>query len=78
MSSVNLTLPDALREQAQARAARDNISFDDFVALAVSKMLSAIKDADYLHERARRGNAESFRRVLSKVPDVEPDEHDRM
>ena len=78
MSAVRLNLPDSLQEEAQARAAQGNMSFDEFVALAVSKMLAAFKDEEYLRERARRGAAEKFRRVLSKVPDVEPEEHDRL
>ena len=35
-------------------------------------------DADsYIRERAARGNREDFDRVMSKVPNVEPEEHDR-
>lgn len=33
---------------------------------------------DYLEERARRGNRERFEAVLEKVPDVEPEERDRL
>ena len=33
---------------------------------------------DYLEARARRGSRARFERVLAKVPDVEPEEDDRM
>jgi len=33
---------------------------------------------DYLAERGRRGSRERFEAALRKVPDVEPDETDRL
>ena len=33
---------------------------------------------DYLEARAQRGDREAFERVLGKVPDVEPEERDRL
>jgi hypothetical protein len=78
MRTITTTITDALYEEAQSRAAQENMSLDEFVALAVSKMLSARQAEDYLRERARRGDEQKFRDVLSKVPDVEPDERDRL
>ena len=78
MNTIQLTLPDSLREEAQARATKDNISLDEFVSLAVSKMLAASKNDEYFLERAQRGDEEKFRRVLAKVPEAEPDERDRL
>ena len=34
--------------------------------------------ASLVRERAARGSREKFERVLSKVPDVEPEAHDRL
>ena len=34
--------------------------------------------ANLVRERAARGSREKFERVLSKVPDVEPEAHDRL
>ena len=48
---------------------------DDLRALAEKV---AVLDADtYIRERAARGSREKFDRVLSKVPNVEPEPHDR-
>ena len=33
---------------------------------------------DYLEERAKRGSAERMLEILKNVPDVEPDEKDRL
>jgi hypothetical protein len=33
---------------------------------------------EYLQERAKRGSQEKFEAVLTKVPDVEPEEFDRL
>jgi hypothetical protein len=34
--------------------------------------------ADYLQARAARGSREKFEAVLAKVPDIEPEERDRL
>ena len=33
---------------------------------------------DYLKERARRGSLQKFKAILANVPDVEPEERDRL
>ena len=40
--------------------------------------MSALSTETYLEERARRGSGEKFEQALAKVPDVEPEEHDRL
>ena len=42
------------------------------------KKVSALATADYLEERAKKGSRTKFRKVLSEVPNVEPDEIDAM
>ncbi len=37
-----------------------------------------LKPLEYLRERAQRGNRARFEQVLAKVPDVEPQEADRL
>jgi hypothetical protein len=78
VSTINLDLPDSLHAQVRAQAAKDNVSVDRFIALALAEKLSALMTEEYLRERARRGDAETFRRALDKVADVEPDERDRI
>jgi hypothetical protein len=51
---------------------------DQFVATAVAEKLSALATVDYLAERAKRGSRDKFDAVLAKVPDREPEPHDRL
>lgn len=78
MSLLNVQLPDSLYRGLQELAARDGISIDQFVALAVAEKISALTTERYLQERARRGNRSNYEAVLSKVPDVEPESHDHL
>ncbi len=48
-----------------------------FVASAVAEKISALETEDFLNERAKRASRKKFDAALSKVPDREPDKHDR-
>ena len=72
MSTVSVQLPDSLHEKMQELAARDDISVDQFITVAVAEKMSALLTSGYLRERARRGSRSKFERVLAKVPDVAP------
>jgi hypothetical protein len=78
MSTINIQLPDSLHSRARQMAEQDHISLDQFIALALAEKLSALLTEDYLKERALRGDRAKFLNALSKVPDQEPEEHDRL
>ncbi len=78
MSAINLRLPDSLHASAREMARQENVSVNQFIALALAEKLSASMTEDYLEARARRGSRARFERVLAKVPDVEPEEYDRL
>ena len=40
--------------------------------------MSALATVEYLEERARRGSRQKFEAVLANVPDVEPEEYDKL
>ncbi|MEM1128068.1 MAG: hypothetical protein AAGI71_15590 [Bacteroidota bacterium] len=44
----------------------------------MAEKLSALRTVDYLRERGERGRRAEFEVVLTKVADVEPEEHDRL
>lgn len=75
---VSADIPDVLYQQLESFAQREQIPMDGLVAIALSSQISAWLTKDYLEERARRGSWDAFERVLAKVPDVEPDEIDRL
>jgi hypothetical protein len=78
MSTLSLRLPDSLHKRVRELAQQDGISINQFISTAVAEKLSALMTADYLEERARRGNQERFLAVLAKVPDVPPDPEDEL
>ena len=51
---------------------------NQFITLALSEKISALHTQDYLKERAAKGDRKEFEAILDKVPDVEPEEQDRL
>src|SRR4029450_7322101 len=78
MSTLQLTLPQSMREQVEALAQKEGISIHEFITLAVAEKLATLATADYLTERAKRGSREKLLAVLAKAPDVEPEDYDKL
>jgi hypothetical protein len=78
MSTLTIQLPDSLKKNIEAVAAREGYSVDQFVASAVGEKLAAMMTVDYLRREAQSGRREAFERYLAAVPDVPPPEHDRL
>jgi hypothetical protein len=73
MSTV--TVPDELYRQAKDLAETQHVSVDELFASAFAEQLAAW---NRLQARAQRGNRERFLSVLDRVPDVEPNDADRI
>jgi len=78
MSTLSIRLPDSLHERLKQMAKKEGISMNQFIALALSEKISALYTLDYLKERAARGDRRQFEAILARVPDVEPDQKDRL
>ncbi len=78
MTILKAQIPDSLYKQVEALATREEVTIDQLVAIALSAQVSAWMTKDYLEERAKRGSWEKFQEVLAKVPDVEPEEDDKL
>jgi predicted transcriptional regulator len=78
MSTMSIQLPESLHKQVQELAEQEGISLDYFVALAVAEKMASLRTVGYLRERGARGSREKFEAILAKVPDVEPEEDDRL
>ena len=78
MINLNAQIPDSLYKQVEALAARENISVEQLVALALSAQVSAWMTKDYLEQRSERGSWQKFQQVLTRVPDVEPEDYDKL
>jgi predicted transcriptional regulator len=78
MSRITLRLPDSLHRRVRELAEEDNISINQFIALALAEKVSALDTETYLTERAKRGSKEKFQRAMAKVADREPEEFDKL
>ena len=78
MSAISVRLPDSLHNAVRELAQQDNVSINQFIALALAEKVSALKTEEYLKERAQRGARATFDAALAKVPDVKPDDRDQL
>ena len=78
MSTLSIRLPDSLHKRIKQMAEAEGISMNQFITLAVAEKMSALATVEYLEERARRGSRQKFESVLANVPDVEPEEYDKL
>ena len=78
MSTLSLRLPDSLHEEIKLLAKKEGVSINQFISSAVAEKMSALLTESYLKERSQKGNKEAFLKAMSKVPDVEPTEEDKL
>ena len=78
MTTIKAEVPDSLYQQVMALAKRENVSIEQLVTMALAAQVSALLTKDYLGQKAKQGDWEKFQQVLAKVPDVEPEEYDRL
>lgn len=78
MSNLRLRLPESLHQAAREMAAKDNISINQFISLALAEKLSALMTEDHLRQRAQRGDRDKFERAMAKVAKVKPVEGDEL
>jgi predicted transcriptional regulator len=78
MSTLSIRIPDYLHKQVKNLAANEKISINQFITLALAEKMSALMTEDYIKERAKRASKEKFLEALIQVPDVEPEEYDRL
>ena len=76
MTQLSISIPDSIYKSVQALATQEDISIDQFVALALGEKMSALMTEDYLLQRAKRGQRDKFLAVLAAAPDVDPIEDD--
>lgn len=78
MGALSLRLPESLHRKLGEVAARDGVSINQWISSAVAEKMSAQLAQEYIAERARRASRKKFDAILAKVPDVEPEESDRI
>ena len=78
MSTISIQLPHSLQAKATEAAQQDGISLDQFIATAIAEKLSAFMTLDYIQRRAQRSSPQAFEDALSEIPDVEPEDYDKL
>ncbi len=78
MSVITIDVPESLFDKLKEVVAKDRSTPEHFALLALAEKLSSVITVEYLEERAKRAKVERFEQLLSKVPDVKPEETDRL
>lgn len=78
MSSLSLRLPESLHKKIRELAERENVSINQFIAMAVAEKTAALLTVDYLKERAERADGKILDRLLKRVPDVPAEPGDEL
>ena len=78
MSAISLRLPDSLHRHIKEFAKKEGVSINQFISTAVAEKMSALSTEDYLEVRAKKGSKSKLKKLLKKVPDIEPEKHDRI
>lgn len=78
MSNIRLRLPDSLHEAVRQIAEEDGVSINQFITTAVAEKVAVMKAEQLFQARAAQGSRARYEAALAAVPDVPPDEHDRI
>lgn len=78
METISVTIPDSIHKSLIELAEKDHVPIDQFITTAISEKISAFMTKEYLERRGKRGSKKKFLDALSKVPDVEPEEYDKL
>jgi hypothetical protein len=72
VSSLSLRLPESIHRKVRELAKRDGVSINQFIATAVAEKTATLLTVADLEERARKGSARLFDRILRRVPNEPP------
>lgn len=73
--SKSIIVPEDLYNKAVETAAKDHVSVEEFVSVAVANRLAS---REYIESRAKLFSRDEFERALNDIPNVEPEAHDRL
>ncbi len=77
MSTLSIRIPDSIHEIIKRMSKEDNISINQFIASAITEKVTAFETEDYIKNRGMSGDKKAFEKVLSKVPNIEPEKFDK-
>ena len=72
MTTLSLSLPNAIQRHIQEMADLERVAMDPFVLSAVTEKISALTAETYLRKRGDRAQPAALQPVLDKVPQRTP------
>lgn len=78
MTTISTKIPDTLFLHAKTIAEREEMTLDQFIALALASQISSWEIGQSFAERAKKGKWDKARKILAKAPEVEPEPEDRL
>ena len=78
MTTISTKIPSTLFRQAKTIAEREDMTLDQFIALALASQISSWNVGKSFNERAERGDWEKAREILAKAPDIEAEDFDKL
>lgn len=78
MSTLTIELPESLKKNIEALAAKEGYTVSQFLASAAGEKLAVMLTMDYLKREASAGRREDFEKYLAAAPDLAPPENDRI
>jgi len=78
MTTITIQLPNSLKRNIEALAAKEGDTVSQFLASAAAEKLAVVLTMDYLRRGAAAGRREDFEKYLASVPDVAPPENDQL
>jgi hypothetical protein len=73
--SKSIAIGEDLYNKAAELAAKDHISVEEFVSAVLANRVAT---SEHIDSRAKFFQKEDFERALNEIPDVEPEDHDRL
>lgn len=78
MANLQLRLPETVHRTARRIAKTDHISLNQFIVASVSNELVRHETSSFFNLASECFDEKAFIQVLRKVPNIEPDERDKI
>jgi hypothetical protein len=78
MTAIHVLVPDDVKTRAESMAQANHMSLDDLTSMALIEKLSSMIKDPYLEARTKRADWKKFRAALAMVPDVPPEDYDKL
>lgn len=78
MAKLQLRLPDTIHNKIRKMAKREDISINQVLVNSISNEIIRYETMQFFIERSKKFNEQDFIDALSEIPEIEPEEIDRL